>query len=106
MGKKTLSNVCCFCLSFGLVVTVLLFNRAVVPRDMSRSQDTIFQSLGLEGLKPRSRLGLGTSKSRKMASLGHISKPSVKTRNDFKFLTEKTTTNPFLFKSRVLKVIP
>ena len=44
----------------------LVLNRAVVSRDMSRSRDTIFQSLGLEGLKPRSRLGLGTSKSRKM----------------------------------------
>ena len=41
-------------------------SRAVVSRDMSRSRDAIFQSLGLEGLKPRSRLGLGTSKSRKM----------------------------------------
>ena len=36
--------------------------RAVVSRDMSRSRDTIFQSLDLEGLS----LGLGTSKSRKM----------------------------------------
>ena len=42
------------------------FTRAVVSRDMYRSRDTIFQSLGLEGLKPRSRLGLGTLKSRKM----------------------------------------
>ena len=41
-------------------------DRAVESRDMSRSRDTIFQSLGLEGLKPPSRLGLGTSKSRKM----------------------------------------
>ena len=31
-----------------------------------QSQDTIFQSLGLEGLKPRSRFGLSTSKTRKM----------------------------------------
>ena len=29
--------------------------RAVVSRDMSQSRDTIFQSLGLEGLKPQSR---------------------------------------------------
>ena len=30
-------------------------SRAVVSRDMSRSRDTIFQRLGLEGLKPRCR---------------------------------------------------
>ena len=45
---------------------LILYYRAVVSRDLSRSRDTIFQSLGLEGLKPRSRLGLGASKSRKM----------------------------------------
>ena len=39
---------------------------AVVCRDMSRSRGTIFQRLGLEGLQPRSHLGLGTSKFRKM----------------------------------------
>ena len=70
---------------------------------MSRSRDTIFQSLGLEGLKasvsaPQS---LG-----KWASLGHISNPSVKIHSNFKFLTvKKQKTNPFLFKPRVLKVI-
>ena len=41
----------------------LLIGKAVVSQDMSRSRDTIFQSLGLEGVKYRSRLE--TLKSRK-----------------------------------------
>ena len=40
--------------------------RAVVSRDMSRSRDTIFRSLGLEELKSLSRSRLGTLKSRKI----------------------------------------
>ena len=44
---------------------------AVVSRDMSRSRDSIFQSLGLEGLKPRSRLGLGTGASPAGGHRGH-----------------------------------
>ena len=67
----------------------MVSSRAVVSPDMSRSRDTIFQSLGREGLKPRSRLG-------KWARLGRISNPSVKTHHDFKFLTEKKKKN-FLF---------
>ena len=39
---------------FGAIDVILSCNptTAVVSRDMSWSQDTIFQSLGLEGLKP------------------------------------------------------
>ena len=67
-GKKTANGFLVFkaatCLSADHKLTVLI--RAVVSRDMPRSRDTIFRSLGIEGLKPRSNLGLGTSKSRKI----------------------------------------
>ena len=49
---------------------------------LRQSPDTIFQSLGLISVSTPRSLG-------KWASLGHISNPSVKTHNNFKFLTEK-----------------
>ena len=56
------------------------------------SRDTIFQSLGLEGVKSRSRLGLGTSKSRKMGKSRPYFQSERKTHNNLKFLTEKNKT--------------
>ena len=52
-----------------------------MSRDMSRSRDTIFQSLGFEGLKPRSR-------HLEVSENGHV---SAITNNNF-FLTEKNSS--------------
>ena len=62
------------CLKFFMLIKICSlsnFQSCTVSKHVSvsrQSRDTIFQSLGLglKGLKPRSRLGLGTSKSRKM----------------------------------------
>ena len=66
-------------------------SRAVVYRNMSRSRDTILQSLGSSRSR-RSKISVSAPQSLgKWACLGHISNPSVKTHNNLKFLTEKKT---------------
>ena len=60
--------------------------------------------LGLEGLKFRSRLGLGTSKSRKMGKSRPYFQSERKNHNNFKFLTEKKKQIPSCLNQGFLKL--